>query len=223
MNLVKSMLYHGFPSSRKLRYLTYLPSLREWRSKRAGRYPVLGDREALYRHINESHLNGAAIDYLEFGVYRGDSVRNWTELNRNPQSRFVGFDTFTGLPEAWHKFSRTVEVKAFDAGGMPPEIADPRVTFVKGLFQDTLAEFLRSYTSTRPLVVHNDSDLYSATLFVLTAMNRVAGAGTIIIFDEFTSLLHEFRALEDYCAACMRDYDVIAATDDDIQIAIRLK
>jgi hypothetical protein len=43
-----------------------------------------------------------------------------------------------------------------------------------------------------------------------------------VIFDEFTCLLHEFRALEDYSAAYMRKYEVLCATGDNIQIAVQM-
>ena len=71
-------------------------------------------------------------------------------------------------------------------------------------------------------MIHNDSDLYSATLYVLTRANDIILPGTIIIFDEFYSVMHEFRALEDYCSSYMRSYDVLAATRDHIQVAIRI-
>jgi len=64
--------------------------------------------------------------------------------------------------------------------------------------------------------------LYSASLYVLTQIYRIAKLGTIIIFDEFPSLLHEFRALDDYCAAYMRNYGVLDSTQYDIQIAIQM-
>src|SRR5262249_40332260 len=141
------------------------------------------------------------IDYLEFGVYKGESLMKWAALNSKLGSRFHGFDTFTGLPEDWHKFSKTVKERAFDVGGAVPKVADKRISFYKGLFQETLPSFLKDYSGGRSLVIHNDCDLYSASLYVLTQIDQIAKPGTIIIFDEFPSLLHEFRALEDYCAA----------------------
>ena len=49
---------------------------------------------------------------------------------------------------------------------------------------------------------------------------------TIIIFDEFSSMLNEFRALEDYTSSYLRDYEVMAATISSegyySQVAIRM-
>ena len=126
------------------------------------------------------------------------------------------------LPEDWHKFSETVKERAFDAGGAVPKVADKRVSFYKGLFQETLPSFLKDYSGERSLIIHIDCDLYSASLYVLTQIDQIAKPGTIIIFDEFPDLLHEFRALEDYCAAYMRNYDVLGSTHNDVQIAIQM-
>ena len=41
------------------------------------------------------------IDYLEFGVRYGDSLFKWSGLNAHPDSRFIGFDSFEGIPEDW--------------------------------------------------------------------------------------------------------------------------
>src|SRR5262245_57682986 len=35
--------------------------------------------------------------YLEFGVYRGESIRYWASHLKNPRSHLHGFDTFMGL------------------------------------------------------------------------------------------------------------------------------
>lgn len=58
---------------------------------------------------------------------------------------------------------------------------------------------------------------------MLTRANNIIKPGTIIIFDEFYSVMHEFRALEDYCSAYMRNYSVIAATRNHLEIAIRIQ
>ena len=211
------------PQPLRLRYMSYLPSLRKWRDSYARPCRLVAGRESLYEYLNMTVLNGRAIDYLEFGVYRGESLLKWTALNVDPESRFHGFDTFTGLPEDWQKFSKVVKKGKFDLDGIVPRLSDARVSLHKGLFQETLSAFLKSYRVANPLVIHIDSDLYSAALYVLTQMNELATAGTIVMFDEFTSLLHEFRALEDYSAAYRRKYEVLCATRDYIQIAVQMK
>jgi len=165
----------------------------------------------MYVHLNRTFLdNGQApIDYFEFGVARGDSLRSWCSLNTQPETRFFGFDSFEGLPENW---TSERPKGAFGTSGETPDIRDPRVRFVIGWFQNALPEFLQSYQPRNRLVIHNDSDLYSSTLYCLTAMNRLIPAGTLIIFDEFYDVLHEYRALSDYGSAYMRKYKIVAAT-----------
>lgn len=218
---LKRLVYQAMPESQKLRYLTYLPSLRQWRETRAASCPSVRDRQALYEYVNSEVLGNLAIDYLEFGVYKGDSFKRWVRLNTQAGSRFHGFDTFTGLPEDWGKFSETMKAGAFDVGGSLPQVADSRAAFHKGLFQETLPRFLDDYRPGNTLVIHNDCDLYSATLFVLTQLDRFAAQGTVVIFDEFPSVLHEFRAFEDYCSAYMRRYEVLASAGNGEQVAIR--
>jgi len=45
--------------------------------------------------------------------------------------------------------------------------------FIKGMFQDTLDNFLTDFTPREKFVVHNDSDLYSSTLFTLVKLHRI--------------------------------------------------
>jgi hypothetical protein len=185
------------------------------------RCPRLASRLELYSYLNRTYLDGgaAAIDLFEFGVYRGDSLRTWCMLNTNPHSRFYGFDSFEGLPEYW-KPGRPKG--AFSTFGETPEIKDPRVQIVVGLFQQSLPAFLSSYRPARRIVVNNDSDLYSSTLYSLTRLNSVMPAGTLIIFDEFDDILNEFRALCDYGDAYMREYKIVGATPWFTQTAVEL-
>jgi hypothetical protein len=53
---------------------------------------VFETRHDLYEYVSAEHLNGKPIDYLEFGVFRGESICFWSQLNTNPKSRFWGFD-----------------------------------------------------------------------------------------------------------------------------------
>jgi hypothetical protein len=128
----------------------------------------------------------------------GDSIREWINMSISPDSRFYGFDSFTGLPEHWFKgFSNT----AFNVGGKIPDILDPRFTFVEGIFQDTLGNFLYGFNRRNRIVVHIDADLYSSTLFVLLSMHHYLEEGDIIMFDDFQDPLGEFMAFSNCCQA----------------------
>lgn len=222
-SLAKKMLLTMLPDSELLRFIAYKPKLENWRKHRLAHCPVFDTRLAMYDYINRELICNGPIQYLEFGVYKGETIKYFAGVNTDPSSRFVGFDTFTGLPEDWISSIRTVKRTTFDTGGEPPHSEDARISFVKGLFQDTLPEFLKTYTRRGQLILNNDSDLYSSTMYVLTYANDIVVPGTIIIFDEFYSVLHEFRALEDYCVSYRRNYEVVAAADRGGTVAVRMQ
>lgn len=169
--------------------------------------PCYEDRYAMYDNVLR-HIGPSAIDYLEFGVWKGASIKYWSEKNRNPDSSFTGFDTFTGLPEAWD----FRPAGTFDVQGQIPKIDDSRVAFVAGLFQQTLPEFLTGFSSRKRLVLHLDADLYSATMYVLARTHDLIVPGTILMFDEFGDVQHEFRAYNDYVLSHMRQCKVICGS-----------
>lgn len=159
---------------------------------------VVRDRGAYFDQILAS-LGGpdARILFLEFGVHQGASIRQWAGLNRNPDSRFVGFDSFVGLPEDW----RGRKAGYFDTGGKAPEVADPRVSFVKGWFNESLPgalETLLPVPDGCQVVVHVDADLHSAALYLLTILGQRLGSFPVL-FDEYGA--GEARALRDVIAA----------------------
>lgn len=159
---------------------------------------VIRSRELYFQRIS-GLLGGSAqpITFLEFGVYRGDSLRQWTALNTHPDSRFIGFDSFTGLPERW----RSRKAGYFDCGGHAPQIDDARVSFVPGWFNQTLPSALNQLLPLPPerqVLVHLDADLYSAALYVLTTLSARL-SGFPVMFDEFGA--GEGRALKDLLAA----------------------
>lgn len=179
---------------------------------------VNNKREELYAYVlNEESLNGP-VDYIEFGVSRGVSFRWWVNRITDSGARFYGFDTFTGLPEAWGKFQKG----DMDNKCKPPEIDDDRVKFYQGLFQQTLNGFLKSYVPNKKRVIHLDADLYSATIYALTTMSPYIQKGDILFFDEFNVPLHEFKAFTEWTTSFYIDYEVLGSTNNFHQVAFKI-
>jgi SAM-dependent methyltransferase len=175
-------------------------------------------RYQLHKAVFEKEGLSSPILYLEFGVASGTSLKWWVDLNKNSSSRFYGFDTFEGLPEAWFANKKG----DFTAHGNFPDIHDARVQFIKGLYQDTLLDFMNATDLGGRKVIHIDADLYSSTLFVLTSLHRVLKKGDILIFDDFAYLMGEFRALEHYTASYYTLYEVIGSSNHFGRVAIKI-
>jgi hypothetical protein len=180
------------------------------------------NRVKLHEYVISSQgLAERPIHYLEFGVAGGTSFAWWVKANHHPDSRFFGFDTFEGLPEDWHFFKKG----AFSFS--IPFLEDERGTFVKGLFQDTLYNFLDNYRKSIDTpdvirVLHMDADLYSSTLFALTMMAPFLRNGDIVLFDEFNIPNHEFAAWSDFIKSYYIQYEVIGSVNNFYQTAVRI-
>lgn len=177
-------------------------------------------RYKLYQHVLESqNLINSPIDYLEFGVCQGHSFRWWVEANKNPESRFVGFDTFEGLPEAWG-----VAFKKGDMNAVIPDIRDNRVDFKKGLFQETFIPFTKSHdlNSNKIKVIHLDADLFSSTLYILTSIAPYLKKGDILLFDEFNVPNHEFLAFQCFTQSFYIKTKLIGAVNNYLQVAFEI-
>jgi len=207
--------------------IVYLSKLSDWISKTPkGKFNDFYNKKVNYENRFQLHefvlneeIKNQAIDYLEFGVASGIAFRWWVEKNNNPDTRFYGFDVFTGLPEDFGVMKK----KHYNTEGQTPKIDDSRVLFVKGLFQDSLPSFLDDYTSNKRKVIHMDADLYSSTLFVLTRLIPLLKKDDIIIFDEFGVPTHEFKAFIEIVSAYKLEYEFIGAVNNYLQIAIKVK
>ncbi len=148
--------------------------------------------------VARQRVTGTRPLYLEFGVFEGRSMRWWSENLPQSEARFFGFDSFEGLPENWQS--------GFPAGtfktGQPPEIADDRITFVTGWFDETLPKF--EVPDHDQLIVNIDCDLYSSATTVLTWIEPYVQPGTLIYFDEFPSPDHEMRAFKEFLVRSRR-------------------
>ena len=151
-------------------------------------------REKSFQKILEHYkFNTDEYTYLEFGVAAGNSIKWWLKESKNPASRFYGFDTFEGLPESWGVFEKGDMISAI------PDVNDSRASFVKGIFQDTLNDFLAKQGpdfKRKKKLIHMDADLFSATLFALSQLYPYLQKGDVIMFDEFNVYDHEYMAFK---------------------------
>lgn len=224
-HLFKNGIHRLLPAH-GLSFMGHLSALSKWISEHRElpftSFPTkkfeYSNRFKLFEFIIESEKLDDEIDYLEFGVAKGDSFKWWMEHIKNEKASFYGFDTFTGLPEDWGPFKKG----DMSNGNEPPQINDSRHQFYQGVFQDTLYGFLKTYSGTKRKVIHLDADLYSATLFVLTSMNSYLKKGDILLFDEFNVPLHEFKAFSEWANSFYIKYEVLGEVNNYYQVAMKI-
>jgi O-methyltransferase len=175
---------------------------------------IRSSRKELYEHL--AGLTKGPVSYLEFGVFRGDSMRIWSSVLKDPGSSLDGFDSFEGLPEDWRL---AADKSTFDVEGAIPIIDDTRVSFHKGWFSDTLPGFLKAFQPKGQLVVHLDADLYSSTKYVMDQLLPLMVRGTILIFDELFDRDHELRALDEFIVEHSVGLECVGATPTLTQAA----
>ena len=174
------------------------------------------DRFKLHEYVFQKENLKNEIIYLEFGVCDGESFKWWVNKNNDPNSRFIGFDTFSGLPENYGIY------KKGEMSSSIPVVDDTRHKFIPGMFQETLPAFLKETNLQRKLVIHCDADLYSSTLFVLTNIAAYLKNNDVILFDEFSVPTHEFKAFTDFVSAFNIKYEVVGAINNYLQVAIKI-
>lgn len=217
----------GFASN-LLIYAGYLSKASKWieRNKSTLQYNDFYNKKVVHREriklyeflINHKKLENKNINYLEFGVGRGNSMTWWTQNNHNSDSRFWGFDTFEGLPEKYGDY----ETGTFSLEGNFPDIKDDRISFIKGLFQDTLLNTIPDIDFKGTTVIHMDSDLYTSTIFTLGILYPYIKPGDIIMFDEFIVPYHEFKAFDDFVRSFYIKLKPLGAINNYLQIAFEV-
>jgi len=152
------------------------------------------DRSAVFAAVAKQ-VHDKQVLYLEFGVFRGASMRYWSSALKHPKTRLHGFDSFEGLPEDFDVDGPYVK-GTFDVGGEIPQIDDSRVQFFKGWFDEVLPTY--QLPDHEVLVIVLDADLYSSTLYVLRHLRPFITPGTFIYFDDMSRPDHEPRAFREF-------------------------
>lgn len=172
-------------------------------------------REQVYDAIAAAVANDPVL-YLEFGVWRGESLRWWSNALHNPDAALHAFDSFEGLPEDWDpRFPKG----SFSAGGKLPDIQDPRVKLFVGWFSETLPAYHPPRCPT--LIINIDCDVYRSAKTVLDNLKPYICVGSYLYFDEFWDRFSEQRAFSEYLAETGQRWRVVAATRPLMEVAFR--
>jgi hypothetical protein len=177
-------------------------------------------RHQLYEYVLSKVAEENDGLFLEFGVYKGDSINRLAGLT--PNRSWFGFDSFTGLPEAWTPGARK---GAFDVKGTLPPVRK-NVTLIRGFFEKSLPSFVAQHQNEQVAFLHIDCDLYSATRTVLNMLGNMLRPGCIIVFDEYFNYPDwkngEYKAFAEYIAKSGRSFEYVAYVRNGTQVAVRL-
>ena len=168
----------------------------------------------------------------ESGVGSGRSVRMLRET-LPLHVPIHGFDTFEGIPTSWGDDP----AGSYSTGGVAPIVADGGdVTFHKGLFSETVQDFLANAAREeedqgrlrRPLAFANvDCDLYTSTNDVLEGWAHRIVPGTVLVFDEYlchpTWRQDEFRSWRECCKRFGWHYDYLAFSFSTKQAVVQVR
>lgn len=151
------------------------------------------DRRAL-AHLRESAP--PVGDYLEFGVFRGDSLLCMDRARREAglSFRLFGFDSFEGLPElapedeslGWTPGSFRSNYGSTRSRLTRKGIDWSRTVLVKGWFDETLTPDLRErHQLVKASAIMIDCDLYSSAKTALEFSAPLIRDEAIVFFDDW--------------------------------------
>jgi len=177
--------------------------------------PIAGSLIDTFKIAMSAATNEGLI--LEFGVRHGNSIRQLAELAKQDVH---GFDSFEGLPEAWHDEGKG----SYSTKGVVPKVP-ANVTLHKGWFDETLPTFLAKHTEPARLI-NIDCDIYSSTKTVLDLLAPRIKTGTVIIFDEYIGNQHwredEFKAFQEAVGTDGWKYQYLAFSFFTKQVVVKI-
>jgi hypothetical protein len=153
----------------------------EWQERVFGhQLPYFGHQVKLWERLAERLDPNRPLFAMEFGVAHGFATNWWLRRLAGRDLVWHGFDRFTGMPRAWREHGPG----AFDVGGKPPAIDDPRVRWHVGNAEDTLgAVDLVAAPDTQRFVIF-DMDIYEPTAFAWKLISPHLQSGDVIYLDE---------------------------------------
>ena len=179
--------------------------------------PTFDDRLKLLSYaLKNANAEGK---YLEFGVYKGESI-NFISKQKSKETIY-GFDSFEGLPETWTECHKKGHFKVPKL----PEVNN-NVELVKGWFNETIPSFQEKYGDFKIAFIHSDSDLYSSTQTMFKLLKNNIQAGTVIVFDEYFNYPNwekgEFLAFQEFITETGFKYEYLGYVYNSTQVAVRI-
>lgn len=180
--------------------------------------PMMGSMLQTLQHcLTKAPQDGLV---LEFGVRFGNTIRQIAELV-GPRQVVHGFDSFEGLPEAWHKEAKG----SYSTKGEIPDVPK-HVRLHQGWFENTLPIFLEQYPGNVRLI-NIDCDIYSSTKTVLDLLAPRIVSGAVIVFDEYIGNEQwredEFKAFQEAIARYGWEYEYLCFSLFTKQVGVRIK
>ena len=136
---------------------------------------------SIFRAFNNSNTKENL--FLEFGVYKGDSINLFGNFLSQHSREIYGFDSFEGLEEEWNMNDYN-PIGRFSLNKKNPKVLK-NVTLIKGKVQSTLENFLKDKKDKKIIFVHMDMDTYIPTKYALNKIKPFLQKGSVILFDEF--------------------------------------
>lgn len=137
--------------------------------------------------------------FLEFGVYKGNSINLFAKYLKNIDAKIYGFDSFVGLKDEW--ITNNFHAKGhFNLNKNKPKIFS-NIELIDGWVEDTIDNFIEKNIEKKIGFVHFDMDTYSSTKLILEKIKKYLEPGAIILFDEFYGFpnweKYEFKAFKE--------------------------
>lgn len=179
--------------------------------------PSMNRNKLLDYAISKISLEGI---WVEFGVYRGESLNY---ISKKTKNLVHGFDSFQGLPDDWNIYHSKGHFKL--ENGKLPKVRKNAELHV-GLFSETLPDFVEENNNLPMAFIHIDCDLYTSTKDVFGNLAGRIRSGTIIVFDEYTNYVgwrkHEYLAFQEFCSENQISFEYIGYNDEAEQVAVRI-
>ena len=149
---------------------------------------VFEDRlEHLSHALSQSNPAG---DFVEFGVYRGESLLHLAKCTTRP---VWGFDSFCGFSNGsiWNE----IDSESREIISIPEQLADYKY-LVHGFFEDTLSIWLDEQERKKIGFVHYDAGHYEVAKYVLQTLKPFMLRSCVLVCDEYIPSPTELRANE---------------------------